>query len=174
MIQNEVACAHCGEAKVINRTIRTERFCSQSCSAAYNNARRKKKKKDLCVKCGKAVNRGGSKYCSSTCSAVDRSEALVKRWLNGEYDLAISSTGNIKPVIRRYLIAQAGNKCSKCGWNKLNPVTKKIPLTVDHTDGNLKNAHPKNLKVLCPNCHSLTPTYGHLNKGNGRRLNGFR
>jgi hypothetical protein len=22
---------------------------------------------------------------------------------------------------------------------------------------------------LCPNCHSLTPTYGFLNKGNGRK-----
>jgi 5-methylcytosine-specific restriction endonuclease McrA len=30
------------------------------------------------------------------------------------------------------------------------------------------NHNEKNLNLLCPNCHSLTPTYGSLNKGNGR------
>jgi hypothetical protein len=26
------------------------------------------------------------------------------------------------------------------------------------------------LEILCPNCHSLTPTYGGLNRGKGRKL----
>ena len=99
---------------------------------------------------------------------------IIQEWLNGHHEIAISKDGNINRTIRRYLIEQAGNKCVECGWNKINPITKKIPLTIDHRDGSLKNASPDNLKVLCPNCHSLTPTFGILNKGNGRRLNGFR
>ena len=30
------------------------------------------------------------------------------------------------------------------------------------------NNAPENLEILCPNCHSLTGNYKHLNIGNGR------
>lgn len=43
-----------------------------------------------------------------------------------------------------------------------------IPLEVDHIDGNHKNSFPSNVRLLCANCHSLTPTYKSKNKGNGR------
>ena len=39
---------------------------------------------------------------------------------------------------------------------------------LEHIDGNSENNSLDNLKLLCPNCHSLTPTYKNLNKGNGR------
>ena len=38
-----------------------------------------------------------------------------------------------------------------------------------YIDGHSENNSLPNLKLLCPNCHSLTPTYGFLNKGNGRK-----
>ena len=34
-----------------------------------------------------------------------------------------------------------------------------IPLELDHIDGNHENNNLHNLKLLCPNCHALTPTY---------------
>jgi 5-methylcytosine-specific restriction endonuclease McrA len=71
--------------------------------------------------------------------------------------------------IRKYLFEEAKYKCTECGWCKKNPSTGKVPLTIDHIDGNSSNHKRENLKVLCPNCHSLTPTYGALNKGNGRK-----
>lgn len=36
-------------------------------------------------------------------------------------------------------------------------------------DGNHENNNLSNLKLLCPNCHSLTKTYKGANKGNGRQ-----
>ena len=51
-----------------------------------------------------------------------------------------------------------------------NPVTNNVPIQLDHIDGNSDNNSLDNLKLLCPNCHSLTPTFGALNKGNGREL----
>lgn len=49
------------------------------------------------------------------------------------------------------------NKCEKCGiinWNN-----KTIKMELHHRDGNNKNHLLKNLFMLCPNCHSQTPTY---------------
>lgn len=39
-------------------------------------------------------------------------------------------------------------------WNGLE-----IVLQVDHKDGDKQNNHLSNLRFLCPNCHSQTPTY---------------
>ncbi len=37
-------------------------------------------------------------------------------------------------------------------------------LEVDHVDGNPDNHLPTNLRLLCPNCHSQTPTFRKKNK----------
>jgi predicted HNH restriction endonuclease len=39
---------------------------------------------------------------------------------------------------------------------------------LEHIDGNAYNNSESNLSLLCPNCHSQTPTYKAKNKGNGR------
>lgn len=56
-----------------------------------------------------------------------------------------------------------------CGWNEVHTITGKVPIQMEHIDGNSTNNRLENLKLLCPNCHSLTPTYGALNKGSGRK-----
>lgn len=77
--------------------------------------------------------------------------------------------------IRRYMLDLAGHKCTSptCstpgGWTGINPVSGKTTLTIDHADGDATNNKFENLRVLCPNCHSLTPTFGGLNKGSGRK-----
>jgi hypothetical protein len=70
--------------------------------------------------------------------------------------------------IKKYLINTFGNKCMDCGWCEVNKKTGKVPIQLEHIDGNSENNNLNNLKLLCPNCHSLTPTYGSLNNGNGR------
>lgn len=70
--------------------------------------------------------------------------------------------------IRNYLIEKYQG-CQLCGWNQVNPTTNRMPLEVHHIDGNCTNNKEENLQLLCPNCHSLTPNSGALNKGNSKR-----
>jgi len=46
-----------------------------------------------------------------------------------------------------------------------------IPLELDHIDGNHQNNALDNLRLLCPNCHSLTPTFRGKNKRRAPTLN---
>lgn len=47
--------------------------------------------------------------------------------------------------------------CLKCGITNWNNI--RLTLQLDHIDGNRHNNIRENLRCLCPNCHSQTPTY---------------
>jgi len=54
------------------------------------------------------------------------------------------------------------HKCSSC--NSSSWLGNPIPLELDHKNGNHKDNSLDNLRLLCPNCHALTPTYRGKNK----------
>jgi hypothetical protein len=120
-----------------------------------------------CNKCGNKTARGGYKYCSNQCQLDYQYAKYINDWLNGEIDGGTSS-GLVSSHIKRYLREKYNNACQDCGWSKINQYTNKVPLEVEHVDGNHTNNKIDNLKIICPNCHSLTGTYKALNKGNGR------
>lgn len=45
-------------------------------------------------------------------------------------------------------------------------MSQKIPLELDHIDGHPDHNLKENLRLLCPNCHSQTPTHAGKNVGN--------
>lgn len=75
---------------------------------------------------------------------------------------------SISGHIRRYLFQKYDNKCVRCNWSEINKYSGKIPLEIEHIDGDYKNNSESNLVLICPNCHSLTSTFRSLNKGKGR------
>jgi hypothetical protein len=65
--------------------------------------------------------------------------------------------GGSKETRKRILIRERGHKCESCQLTKW--LKKTITLELEHIDGNNKNWERSNLKLLCPNCHSYTPTW---------------
>ncbi len=54
-------------------------------------------------------------------------------------------------------------KCEECGWAKKSE-DGRIPVELDHINGDRYDNRIENLRVLCPNCHSLKPTHRGRNK----------
>lgn len=60
--------------------------------------------------------------------------------------------------------------CEICGWNKKS-TDGRIPLEIDHVNGDAHDNRLENLRILCPNCHSLQPTHRGRNMGQWRNRN---
>lgn len=120
-----------------------------------------------CIEC-KQMQRRGKR---TKCPPKVRSE-LTKRlhrevreekglaWLSGATSIKSSKT------IKLILSDINGYKCAVCGVSEWQ--SKAISLELEHIDGNSENNSPNNVCLICPNCHSQTPTYKARNKGNGR------
>ena len=54
------------------------------------------------------------------------------------------------------------NVCNSCGIKDWMGIP--LNMELDHIDGNRSNHRLENLRMLCPNCHSLTDTYTGRNK----------
>lgn len=160
--ENKSICTHCNAP--LEYESRHNKFCNQSCSASFHNE--KKKKYNYCIHCGSLAQgknrKPNQKYCSTKCQQAFVKEARYKEMLAGV------SSGMKNASIRKLLIEKHGAKCMSCDWDKINPTTGKCPIELEHVDGDSTNNSLDNLKLLCPNCHSLTPTYKALNKGKGR------
>jgi len=127
-----------------------------------------------CLFCNKETSKK-NKFCNNTCIAEFRYNAYILSWKKGLNDGQKGyGWGQVSSYIRRYLFEKFNSKCTSCGWNRVNIKTGKIPLQVEHVDGNPENHSEENLSLLCPNCHSLTPTYGKLNLGKGRKKAKYR
>ena len=124
-----------------------------------------------CINCGSPLRYRHRKYCSKKCQQEYQTKEWEMKWLNGELEdyKGYDSWGGISDRIRNYLFRKYDSRCAKCGWGELNLYSNTVPLEVEHIDGNYKNSSPDNLTILCPNCHSLTPTYRGLNRGKGRK-----
>lgn len=100
---------------------------------------------------------------------IDTSHFKGQSWLRGirndysvkplEHYLVTGKLVNASLVKRK--LVESGiweNKCSECGqgstWNG-----KQLVLQLDHKDGDRYNNKLENLRLLCPNCHTQTPTF---------------
>lgn len=115
--------------------------------------------KDLAVRMGYSVNAGSifptlkvkiAEYGFDT-SHFRQGELSDREFTRLSYDK------------RKKFIAENNNTCALCGlkdqWNNHS-----ITMQVDHINGISHDHDPKNLRLLCPNCHSQQETTGRKNK----------
>ena len=122
-----------------------------------------------CLSCGKEHKFKGysyaNKYCNNQCQRDFEYRQYIAEWKEG---LQEGKCGKLQTSrhIKRYILEKQEGKCIECGIDSWLGFS--IQLELDHIDGNSRDNTEKNLRCLCPNCHSQTPTYKAKNKGNGR------
>lgn len=149
------------ECKLCGEHTSNLKFCSRSCSAKTNNlgVRRHGTGEATRRTCEICSNHSGSKkYCSDYCRVHDGMDSIRKKLVAG----VVLNPSYIKKL---FLYDTALNSCEMCDiggvWNG-----KSITLQLDHINGDRTNNDYSNLRLLCPNCHTQTDTYGSKNRHN--------
>jgi hypothetical protein len=159
-LKKPLLCEQCQSPIPYDR--RRNRFCSRSCAISYNNkgcahnyvdGRGSQKK---CAICDAPTS--NFKFCSRKCFVVDKRRKIEQRIRDGKYNLTWSGNS----FLRDFLIRERGRKCEFCQRNEW--MGKPVPLTVHHDDGDARNNLPTNLRLICWNCHGVTPNFGRKNK----------
>jgi Zn finger protein HypA/HybF involved in hydrogenase expression len=79
--------------------------------------------------------------------------------------LLLANTDVQSHKLKRKLF-EAGMKhpqCELCGWCE-RALDGRVPVELDHINGDKQDNRLENLRILCPNCHSLQPTHRGKNK----------
>lgn len=136
------------------------RFCSSKCARGFSTSF----KRDV-INQQVSLKMQGRTHSDETKSKIrqnwrghiftndDREKAILlsKNKAKGKsFDLASSNEK------RRRILEEQNNNCL-CGIHNWND--KNLVLELDHIDGDKKNNKRENLRMLCPNCHSQTPTF---------------
>jgi len=107
-----------------------------------------------------------NKYCSIKCQQEYQYKSYVAEWLDGKND-GSRGAGQLSLHVKKYIKQKYNYTCTKCKNDTW--LGQPITLEVEHIDGNGDNNIESNLTLLCPNCHSQTPTFKGANRGNGRK-----
>ena len=163
------SCEGCGIECARQKGDKSNRkFCSRDCANRHYGLLRTEPLKNC--HCGNTVPRYGAGACSRRCAHDQKYLEYIAKWKDGEEKGYIAVYFRITNAVRRFIKEKYNNACAKCGWKEINPATGTVPVQIDHIDGDVGNCKEENLILLCPNCHSLTPTFGRLNKESKRNF----
>lgn len=151
-------------------------ICKIECTVQSIKSHFNKHHTNKCKWCDRFTS--NAKFCSNSCAAQFNNrcrESLPKPEPFNRFALTLQryEAGEVseRSTLRKCLSHTIGYACAICSVSQW--VDQPITLIVDHIDGNAGNNSPSNLRLLCPNCNSQTPTFGGRNKGNGRKARGI-
>lgn len=143
------------------------RFCSMTCARGYSTKEKrleinKQVSQSLMGRPSRNGNNGngfkkGYDPKRRPFGNEDRKKAQLSckaKWENYVQTTPFESLS--RPVKKRLVLKEQNGKCI-CGINEW--YGKRLSLQLDHIDGDKRNEIRSNLRMLCPNCHSLTDTF---------------
>ena len=131
--------------------------------------------KDVALALGYASGRAARWRVSARIEALGLCTKHFRNWVQfglvPTEELLVRGSAVNNQTIKKRLLEDGflKNECSECG----NPGFhngKPLVLHLDHEDGDNSNNELSNLRMLCPNCHSQTETFG----GRNKRVSGKR
>ncbi len=146
-----------------NVMTRNKRFCSRSCSAVITNAETPRRvKADHVIACLSPIcekpfleTKKGRRFCNTSCrSAYDRHKKAFDWMIGEEVEMCLE-------LRKKILIEERGAACEVCGWSEVSEFTGRVPVQMDHRNGVRSDNSYLNLRLLCPNHHALTETWGY-------------
>ena len=163
------------------------RFCSRSCSAKHVAAishqrlkeRLDKTPREKCPSCEKILEFDNHhrvrKFCTPNCKSLFQNKLKIESWLiTGKIPEYTGGKSACLPgrYIRRFLLKEQNGLCAICQSPQIH-YNQPLVFIMDHVDGDPTYNERLNLRMICPNCNSQTPTFTGRNKSRGRRSRGF-
>ena len=145
--RNIIKCIQCGEKT------KNPKFCSQSCSAIYNNIQRSNP--NTCIKCGCKIRK--QSICCKNCIDIYRTEKYGEKTIKEFRDIPASKNRYQSVRNHAHQIANIHNlnkTCPYCNYTNHAQLCHikdigDFPDSATLTEIN----HPTNLIFLCPNHH---------------------
>lgn len=139
--------------KIHDGSFASGRFCSLSCSQSFATS----KNRDLINEKIRKKLLGRSVHDKKTSLHIGKKAAATRK-SNRELRYKITDFESLsKRDKRRRIFEEQKGKCLFCSLSHW--LGKQITFELDHIDGDIKNNSRDNLRLLCPNCHSQTPTW---------------
>ena len=133
-------CLYCG-AEILGKDKKRKKFCNSSCAASYNNTKRTPMTTDTKKKI---------------------SEKLKREIVVNETHKKNTAKKHLHLKDKLYRDGLKKRQCEICGITDWQG--KEITFHLHHINGNHNDNRIENLQILCPNCHSQTDNFCHLNR----------
>jgi hypothetical protein len=131
-------------------------FCSRSCANARTWTPEQNTKR------GKSVSAAWEKIDAET-RRVITANSVQKSKEAREFKILNTDTTELStPLIRKKIAIEQKYSCLFCNLSLW--LDEPITLELDHINGDNTDNRRGNLRMLCPNCHSTTPTWKTGNK----------
>lgn len=125
---------------------------SDKCGGTYRTLQLRIKKDDINLE-------NLNKNRAETCSIINRAKRMSLKDILIENSTYCTTSRIKKMIIEEKLLIDMCCKCGQLPAHNGKPLT----LQLDHINGNRYDHRIENLRILCPNCHTQTETYGSKN-----------